>query len=104
MMFKGDDMERISFDYWYVKENTLSISLMRFHVSIGMQQDGGNVFFALRVTDSYQSQFVFYFTNLEDAIWFTEEHIPKARSIAEIIAIYSELFFYKKDDKKLLRM
>ena len=85
-------MERISLNHWFIKENTLNISLMRFYVKIEMVDVGNEKVCALKVYDENREELLFRFNNLEEAIFFTENSISMAQNFYEIIDEYNEAY------------
>lgn len=87
-------MGKINFNHWYVKDNTLSISLMRFCVDIDVK-DG----IKLRVIDEDRNELIFDFNTLGEAIFYTENVINDCKTKEEINYEYNKMF--KKEDKNL---
>lgn len=86
-------MKAIEKNRWFIKENELSISLMRFHVSIKITKNEKKVFYPLVVTDSDQKTARFNFSSLEEAVFFTEDVVTKKRDIHEVIDGYKEIYW-----------
>lgn len=97
-------MKRIEKNHWYIKENKLDISLMKFYVSIEITKNDKNVFYRLTVTDEEMQELVFNFYTLEDAIFFTEDIISKCFTTKEVIEKYQELYSQKKFKSPLTSM
>ena len=89
-------MGKINLDNWYVKDNVLSISLMRFYVYIDVKSDNN---IKLKVTDENQNELNFDFEYLDEAIFFTEYVVNGYKNKEEIIEKYNKMF--KKEDKNL---
>lgn len=89
-------MERINLDHWFVKDNKLSISLMRFYVSIDIHHNSRSIYHQLKVIDGNRDSLVFNFYTLEDALAFTENLINKCNTLNEVIAKYEEQFEQNK--------
>ncbi len=81
-------MARINLDHWFIKENSLSISLMRYYVIICPIAYNSTLSYVLNVMDDENNK-TFYFDNLDDAVYFTEEIINKSNSIQEMINEYN---------------
>ena len=77
-------MKRISLNHWYVKDNRLEISLMWFFVSIDIESNGC----FLTVVEDGTNKTRFYFSNLEEAIDFTEKFIASCRDVELIKETY----------------
>ena len=86
-------MKNLELDHWYIKDNELSISLMRHHVSIGILRNDKNIFYQLGVIDSNRESLLFNFYTLEDAVRFTEDVISKCMNNKEILKQYKELLY-----------
>lgn len=85
-------MKRIDLDHWFVGDNKLSISLMKFFVRITICKNDDYIFYGLEVYDDNRVCLIFNFYSLEDAIKFTEEVIAKCFEKEEIINAYIEKF------------
>ena len=79
-------MKRIELDHWYTIDNTLDISLMRFHVEIKILDN----YFQMELINSLRQTITLNFNTLEDAITFTETTVKKAHDYNEIIKKYEE--------------
>ena len=77
-------MKRVSLNHWYVKDNKLEISLMWFFVSIDVKSNGC----FLKVVEDGINETSFYFSNLEEAIDFTEKFIASCKDIELIKETY----------------
>ncbi len=86
-------MKNIELNHWYIKDNELSISLMRHHVSIRILRNDKNIFYQLAVIDSNRESLLLNFYTLEDAVRFTEDNISKCMDNKEILKQYKELFY-----------
>ena len=84
-------MEQIEKAY-YIKENQISISLMRFYVRIKICHNKEDLIFPLEVYSDSKLLLSFNFYNLEDAISFTQKVINKCRTKEEIGKKYKEMF------------
>lgn len=89
-------MNKIKLNHWYIKENELSISLMRFYVSINILKNDQDIYYQLYVKDSDENDLTFNFYTLEDATTFTEEVISKSCNITEVRDRYINMFVDKK--------
>ncbi len=89
-------MRSVKLNHWYLDENELSISLMRFHISIEICHNGDNLFYRLRIIDENRKELIFNMYTLEDAIWFSEAVINKCMDIDEIIDNYRMNFEQNK--------
>lgn len=72
--------KRLELDHWFINEDSLSISLLRFYVNISKPELSYKL-------DIYQDSKVvssLFFDTLEDAISFTEEVIVNCKDIDEI--------------------
>ena len=85
-------MIRLELNHWFINNNSISISLMRYFVEISIDYNDVNLFYRLIIHDSNKNELVFNFYSLEDAIWFTENVINKCESFKEIINEYENEF------------
>ena len=85
-------MIRLELNHWFINNNSISISLMRYFVEINIDYNDVNLFYRLIIHDSNKNELVFNFYSLEDAIWFTENVINKCKSFKEIINEYESEF------------
>ena len=85
-------MIRLELNHWFINNNSISISLMRYFVEISIDYNDVNLFYRLIIRDSNKNELVFNFYSLEDAIWFTENVINKCESFKEIINEYESEF------------
>lgn len=87
-------MSKINLNSWYIKDSKLSVSLMRYHVSITpIISDEQAIKAILKVVDSNMENNKYNFDNIEDAMMFTENVINNCTSLEEIdngYAIYEE--------------
>ena len=87
-------MSKINLNSWYIKDSKLSVSLMRYHVSITpIVSDEKVIKATLKVVDSNMENNKYNFDNIEEAMMFTENIINNCASLEEIengYAIYEE--------------
>ena len=74
----------------YVKDNQLSLSLLRFHVKINILSNSRCIYHQLTITDSERNTLTFNFYTLEDAIGFIQNIVNKSKDFNEIIHKYEE--------------
>ena len=90
-------MSRIELDHWFINGNELSISLMRYYVSIEMVKDDENITFLLNIsTGSGGEKIVLPFKEIEDAIVFTENIVRFSDNFDEIRRIYYDTLYDQK--------
>lgn len=89
-------MRRMELNHWFVKENGLSISLLRYHVSIEPEGDNS---FIMYIVDGKGRSTLLNFKSLEEAVIFTEKIVDKSNNHRDIIKKYLEK--YQKDDNKI---
>lgn len=85
-------MKGITLDHWYVEENELRISLMRFYVQIKVLKNEKTVYYQLFVKDSDDRELTINFYALEDAISFTEQVVNKSEDSNEVLEKYTLMF------------
>ena len=85
-------MEVIELNHWFVADNELSISLMRYFVKINICQNNKYIFYRLEVFEEGKVAVVFNFYSLSDAIHFTENIIQKCTEISDIVQQYISRF------------
>ena len=83
-------MKPLQLNHWYVQDNKLSISLLRYYVSIEMVMDG-TVSFLMKVYDGEGECLVFHFSTLEEAVTFTEDVISNKRLMGDITNSYQKI-------------
>lgn len=93
-------MRRLKLDHWFVGEDTLGISLMRYYVDINITIDDDKIKYILRVIDSDRKELLFDFDALEEAISFVEGVINKCKSYIEVEEAYNK--YYAQDKNKTL--
>lgn len=64
-------IDKIRLNHWFIENNTLSISLMDYHVSISLK----NNLWETIVTDSYMNKTTYYFNTLQEAINYVENDL-----------------------------
>lgn len=86
-------MHSIKLDHWYINDNNLSISLMRFYVGIKCIIEDNKVVYNLELINSEIGlKKLFRFSCLEDAIFFTEEVIRKCQTFEEVNEEYNNMY------------
>ena len=93
-------MQRIKLNHWFVSDNSLGISLMRFHVEISLINSYESMYYKLTVTTEDKTKIVVNFYSLEEAILFTEHTINQCLTKEEIIKAYQKQY---KNVKSLKR-
>lgn len=83
-------MSRMELNHWFVHDNKLSISLMRFYVGIEIINSYYGINYQLLVKDGNEMFLTFNFSSLEDAVVFTENTIAKSYNFKEIVNKYKE--------------
>ena len=89
-------MSRIELNHWYMKENELSISLMRFYTKIKILKNDQTIYYQLYVKGNEDKELTFNFYTIEDAILFTEQTIAKSHDTNEILQKYISMFKNEK--------
>ena len=84
-------------DHWYVIDNRLSISFMKFAVTIKTLLKDNKIFYVLTVYDSDMNEIPMEFYDLESAVEFSEEVIAKSKNIREIVHLYKEMYYNKNE-------
>ncbi len=93
-------MKRIELDHWFVKENELTISLLRYYINIKIYQNDKEINYKLTVINSQNKKLIYIFNSLEKAIDFTENHINYCKTFEEIIEQYNK---YNSKEEKIKR-
>lgn len=83
-------MGRINLDHWFVKDNNLSISLMKLYVDISIKNEDDSI--KLKVIDRDRNELTFNFNTLGEAIFFTENYIVKCNNIEDVSLDYQTTF------------
>ena len=92
-------MERIKLNHWFIKENELSISLMRYYVMVYPISCNNQVSYVVNVMDDENNK-TLYFDTLEESVKFTEEVINSCNNIMEIINNYNDYLEKQKVYRK----
>lgn len=91
-------MRRFKLNHWFINDNQLSISLMRYYVDIDMTVDDDDTSVILRVVDSNRKELFFDFDSMETAVAFTEAVIDKCSTYNDIEEAYNK--YYSEDMPK----
>ena len=89
-------MSRIELNHWYIKDNELSISLMKFYTKIKILKNDQIIYYQLYVKGNEDKELTFNFYTIEDAILFTEQAIAKSHDTDEILGKYISMFENEK--------
>ena len=84
-------MNKIKLNHWFLNDNELTISLMRFFVKIQILMNDEFIYYQL-VVKSEDDSLTFNFYSLEDAVCFCEKVISQCKNKDEIVDKYKELF------------
>ena len=84
-------MNIMELNYWYVRGNELSISLMKFCVKITIINSSLGIYYQLRIKDNNEMYLNMNFNSLEEAVLFTENGINKCHNFQEVINKYKEM-------------
>lgn len=85
-------MNKIELNHWYMNENELSISLMRFYTKIKILKNNQTVYYQLYINGKDNKELTLNFYTIEDAILFTEQIIAKSCNTNEILEKYNLMF------------
>ena len=85
-------MKKIELNHWFVEDNELKISLMRYFIKISICQNNESIFYRLEVIKKSKTSLIFNFYSLSDAIRFTEETVKKCTKTSEIVEEYITRF------------
>ncbi len=91
-------MAKINKTHWFINNNELSISLLRFHVEINFIDNDNTV--KIKIKDNNEEYISLTVNSLEEAISFTENVIIKCKNKEEIIDNYKNTF-ENNDVKKI---
>ena len=96
-------MRTFNLSHWFITDNRLSASLLRFFVSIDLKLKEGQNYYLLRVVnlDMDIKEFQMKFTTLEEAVEFVEDTVTKCWNFERVMQIYNEK--YTSDGKKILK-
>ena len=75
---------------WYIIDNQLSLSLIRYFLKITICKNDYDIYFRLEVYENSKVVLTFNFYSLEEAICFAEETIQKCNSVKEIADCYTK--------------
>ena len=85
-------MKKIDLNQWYLNNNNLSISLMKYCVNIITRKNSYGIYYQLIVLGEDKNELIFNFYTLEDSISFTENIVNKSNSFDEIVNEYETRF------------
>ena len=85
-------MKKIDLNHWYLNNNNLSISLMKYCVNIITRKNSYGIYYQLIVLGEDKNELIFNFYTLEDSISFTENIVNKSNSFDEIVNEYETRF------------
>ena len=89
-------MSRIELNHWYIKDNELSISLMKFYTKIKILKNDQIIYYQLYVKGNEDKELTFNFYTIEDAILFTERIVAESHDTNEILEKYISMFENEK--------
>lgn len=85
-------MIKIKSNHWYVGNNELSISLLRYYVIISICQNN----YQLKVYSESKVKLSLSFNSLKDAVEFTESVIQNNTELDKIEQLYNKMFVKEK--------
>ena len=85
-------MKKIELNHWFVGDNELGISLMRYFVKVSICKNDNFIYYPLEVYQDSKSILRFNFYSIGDAISFTENEIKKSETKEEILKNYEEKY------------
>jgi len=85
-------MNKIDLNHWYLKENEISISLLRFHVKINILKNKEFIYFQTIIKDTNEQELTFNFYSIEDAISFVEKTVANCKNNTEVMERYETMF------------
>lgn len=97
-------MERMNKNHWFVNKDELSISLMRFHVSIKQVLSDNISHWTIIIKNSEMEELKIGFKTLEECILFTENYIDNSHDFNEIIEKKKEYKKITKPKQKVKRI
>ena len=94
-------MKQIEKTNWYVSDNDVSISLMRFHAKYSIKKDDEHLVH-LTVTDKDMKKAVCKFDTIEEAVSFTENVVDNCMCLKDIYDAYKKMYLFQKENKGVL--
>ena len=94
-------MKQIELNHWFIKDNRLAISLLRYHVSVEPYQYDDEMVFKATIVDSEQRNLELEFTTLEEIFYFVENCITKCVNEEDIDNLYKKMYSKKIKKKKI---
>lgn len=81
-------------NHWFIDNNKIGISLMRFYIDIEILIEDGELCYKLQIFDDNKVALTFIFETLENAMTFVEDVIGKNSSITllDIKKTYDEQY------------
>ena len=77
---------------WLAKGNKLSDNLMDVSVIVNIKAFENNVYYEVKITDSYMNESTVILYSFEDVMDFVENVLSKCKTTAEAVEKYNELF------------
>ncbi len=84
-------MGKIKLGYWFLTDNSASVSLMNLHAEVKILNNNEFIYFQLTITDSNMETANFNFYTLEDAVTFVENVASKCSSKEEVSEKYNDM-------------
>ncbi len=95
-------MKKVELNHWFIDDNKLNISLMRFYVEIKPLVKNHKNVFSLKIINSERNELLCFFKTLEEAVSFTEESINLCQDFNEVMDAYHNLKNPKGNNKILI--
>ena len=92
---------RMMLDHWFVGNDDISISLMRFHVRIRINTIDDRLYYSLTITNSDMKELNLVFYSLVEAVDFTENKISKCCDFAQVLELYKETIINRNNQSRL---
>ena len=93
-------MARIELNHWFINNNELSISLIRFYISIKVLKSNQSIYCRLYIKGNDDEDLILDFCTIEDALLFTEKVINKCCDLNEVLEKYNLMFSNEKNDSE----
>lgn len=85
-------MNKIKSNQWYIEDNKMGISLLRYYAKISILKNNDFIFYRITIIDANRKELVFNMYTLEDAVSFVENVVAISHDYDEILHEYKKMY------------
>lgn len=85
-------MNKIKLNQWFIKDNKMRISLLRYYAEISILKNSDFIFYRTTIIDANRKELVFNMYTLEDAVSFVENVVAISHDNDEILHEYKKMY------------